>query len=69
MRRCVMALLLLVTVVLPIGCSGDGVAYTRRERQERNRRIREIDQRQLNDDLDLLLLQDQPTRLSRWAIE
>ena len=69
MRRYAFALLLVATVFLPIGCTGDGVAYTAREREEMHRRIRESDQRQLNDDLDYLFLEDQPTRLSRWSVE
>ena len=69
MRRCAYALLLVVTVVLPIGCTGDGVAYSRRERQEAYRRSLEMDQRMMNDDIDFLMLRDQPSRLSRWSIE
>jgi hypothetical protein len=69
MRRCAFALLLVATVVLPIGCTGDGVAYTHRERQENYRRSWDMDQRMLNDDLDFFMLRDQPSRLSRWSIE
>jgi hypothetical protein len=69
MRRFAFALLLVATVVLPIGCTGDGVAFTHRDRQENYRRSVEMDQRMLNDDLDFLMLREQPTRLSRWAIE
>lgn len=72
MKRSIMAVLMLVVVALPIGChccDGDGVAYTREERKEIHRRVREMDCRQLVDDLDYLFLREQPTRLSRWAIE
>ncbi|GMU21241.1 MAG: hypothetical protein AMXMBFR13_13340 [Phycisphaerae bacterium] len=68
MKRLMLAASLLIGTVLPLGC-GDGMAYTRRERQVIHERIREIDRRQLVDDIDYLLLQEQPTRLSRWAIE
>lgn len=69
MRRFAFALLLLFTAVLPPGCTGDGVAYTQRERQENFRRSWDMDQRMLNDDLDYLMLRDQPSRLSRWSVE
>jgi hypothetical protein len=66
-----MALLLLAVMFGPMGCccGGDGVAYTARERQEMHRKVWEYDCKQLNDDLDYLFLLEQPTRLSRWAIE
>jgi len=69
MRRFAFALLLLVTVVLPIGCTGDGVAYSHREREENWRRSMEMDQRMLNDDLDFFFLRDEPSHLSRWSID
>lgn len=69
MRRCAMALVLLASLVLPLGCSGDGVAYTAREYREIGRRSREMDQKQLIDDLHELNLDNENSRLSRWAIE
>lgn len=71
MKRCVLALVLLVIVALPAGCccGGDGVAYSARERKEMHRKVREYDCKQLNDDLDYFFLQEQPTHLSRWPIE
>lgn len=69
MRRCLSALMLLASVVLPFGCSGDGVAYTAQEYREIGRRTREMDRRQLVDDLHYFNLDEQPSRLSRWAIE
>ncbi len=69
MRRFVFALLLVAVGILPVGCTSDGVAYTGRERHQIHQRVREMDARQLNDDLDYLFLQEEPTRLSRWPIE
>jgi hypothetical protein len=70
MRRYVFALLLVIVGVLPIGCAcGDGVAYSARERAEIHHRVHEMDCRMLNDDLDYLFLEEQPSRLSRWPIE
>jgi hypothetical protein len=69
MRRFAFALLLLITAVLPLGCTGDGVAYSHRERQENFRRSWDMDQRMLNDDLDYLMLRDQPSHLSRWSVD
>lgn len=69
MRRYVMALVLLAVAVLPLGCSGDGMAYSAREYRDIGRRVRDIDQRQLVDDWHYFMLDDQPSRMSRWAVE
>ena len=61
------AVIILSAIALTSGC-GDGVALTRRERQERDRQIFENDMRQIVDDWDTFWLNDSPTRLSRWRI-
>lgn len=65
MKRLVLLSALLVSLILTSGC-GDGVAITRRERQERHKRILESDFKQLNDDWDAFWLNDQEGRLT-WA--
>ena len=69
MKRVLFSGLVFVMGFGAIGCGGDGMAITRSERAERHRRIREIDRKQLNDDIDLILLQDRPGRLSEWQVE
>ena len=49
--------------------SGDGVADTRRDRQERYKRIFNNDMKQINDDFDAFWLNDKPGRLSWWQVE
>lgn len=68
MKRMLFGLIVLGTLWLVSGCS-DGIADTRRDRQERWKRILENDFKQLNDDLDSFMLMDQPSRLSPWQIE
>ena len=50
-------------------CNGDGVAYTRRERQARHRDIIDNDCRQFVDDCDSFWLMDHKTHLSQWQVE
>ena len=68
MKRCVILATLVATIVLAAGC-GDGVAYTRRERQERNRRILDNDMKQLVDDWDMLWLNERESRRTKWRKE
>jgi hypothetical protein len=63
MKRFVLLSALAALVLASIGC-GDGMAITRRERQERHRLILENDMKQINDDWDSIWLMDRPTRLS-----
>lgn len=49
------------------GC-GDGVEFTHRERMERWQRSAELDRKMIVDDVDLLLLEDRQSRLSRFRI-
>jgi len=63
-RWATLILVLAATFVLT-GC-GEGMAITRRERQERHARIFEYDMKQLNDDWDLLWLNEDVTQLSPW---
>ncbi|NLX12272.1 MAG: hypothetical protein GXY44_01280 [Phycisphaerales bacterium] len=66
MKRWLWLLWLIIgSMVLSVGC-GDGVAYTRREREQRWRQYFQDDMEQLNDDFDLFMLNDRPSRLSRW---
>ncbi len=57
--------LMMGSMALGTGC-GDGVAYTRREREQHWRQYFQDDMEQLNDDFDLFMLNDRPSRLSRW---
>jgi len=57
--------LMIGSMGLGAGC-GDGVAYTRREREQRWRQYFQDDMEQINDDFDLFMLNDRPSRLSRW---
>ena len=68
MRRWTLLTLLGLTALLQLGCGGDGVAYTRRERIHRMQRTMEWDSKQYADDVDLFWLNDQNLRLSRWSI-
>ena len=68
MRRWVMLAMLVAVMLLETGC-GPGVAYSARDRRERARRIFENDMKQLADDWDLLWLNDQNLRTSRWSVE
>ncbi len=68
MGRWTMLATLVATMALQTGC-GDGMAYTRRERQHRARLNFENDMKQLADDVDLFLLNDQHLRTSRWSVE
>jgi hypothetical protein len=58
-----------IITIVQSGCGGDGVAYTRRERQARHRDIIDNDWKQLTDDFDYLLLMEHKTHLSKWQIE
>jgi len=65
MKRLVLLSTLLAMMILATGC-GDGMAITRRERQERHKRIFESDMKQIVDDWDSFWLNDREGRLS-WA--
>ncbi|GMV96896.1 MAG: hypothetical protein HRF43_00255 [Phycisphaerae bacterium] len=69
MRRYVSAVVLLAVAVLPLGCSGDGVAYSAQEYRSIGRRVEDMDRRQLIDDWHYFMLDEQPSRMSRWAVE
>jgi len=68
MKRLVLLSVLLVAMILATGC-GDGVAVTRRERQERHKRIFESDMKQIVDDWDAFWLNDREGRLSWHRLE
>ena len=68
MKRIALWLTLLTTLLLITGC-GDGIADSRRDRQERWKRNFENDAKQLNDDIDCFLLMDRNSRMSWWQVE
>jgi hypothetical protein len=68
MKRILMGLIVLASLCLVCGCGG-GIADDGRERQERWNRIFANDAKQFNDDVDAVLLMDQPGRLSWWRVE
>ena len=68
MKRLVLLSTLLAMMTLATGC-GDGVAITRRERQERHKRILESDWKQINDDWDAFWLNDREGRLTWFQVE
>jgi len=63
-----MILAAVLATVFQSGC-GDGVAYTRRERQARQKDIIDNDWKQLTDDWDYLLLMEHKGHLSKWQVE
>lgn len=67
MRRWLLATAILAACGFQMGC-GDGVAMTRAERQQSYKRGLERDMQMLNDDIDLFLLNDRPSRLSRFRV-
>jgi hypothetical protein len=69
MMKKILLLLALGACVLAAGGCGDGVVDTRRDRQERYKRIFDNDMKQINDDWDAFWLNDQPGRLSWWQVE
>jgi hypothetical protein len=68
MKRLVLLSVLLVAMILATGC-GEGIAITRRERQERHKRILENDWKQINDDWDSFWLNDREGRLTWSRVE
>jgi hypothetical protein len=69
MMRKILLLWFLGACVLVAGGCGDGMADTRRDRQERHKRVFDNDMKQINDDWDAFWLNDRPGRLSWWQIE
>ena len=45
---------------------GETLSETPKEHQHRLRSVRDRDRRAIAEDIDLLLLNDRPTRLTRW---
>lgn len=68
MKRWVMLAILSAIMLVETGC-GDGVGYSARERRHRARRVFENDMQQLADDIDVFLLNDKNTRLTRWTVD
>jgi len=68
MRRWMMLVTLLAAAAVQTGC-GDGMMYSSRERMLRQKRIADIDRKQLVDDWDAFMLNDRPTHASRWRVE
>ncbi len=68
MRRWILLALLGLTALLQVGCGGDGVGYTTRERMHRMKRTMEWDAKEYADDVDLFWMNDQNLRLSKWSI-
>ncbi len=68
MRRYAFAFLTVLTAILAVGCSGDGMAYSGREYREISRRAWDVDQKQLIDDLHYLNLDEQSSRMSLWTV-
>ena len=70
MKRLAILVTLAMMMAVWAGCvPGDGVAITKTERAERHHRVREMDRRMLNDDLDLFGLYDRPSRFTEWKVE
>lgn len=65
MIRWATILFVLIAMFAITGC-GEGMAVSRRERQERHARIMEADLRQFNDDWDLLWLNDDLSHRTPW---
>ncbi len=55
-------------IALQPGCTTDGVAYDGNQRMQNFKEQAEMDARMLNDDIDLLLLNERPSRLSRFRV-
>ena len=56
----------LVGLGLQAGCNGPGLGRSKVDRQYAWERAIDTDLKAINDDVDLWLLMDRPTRLSRW---
>ena len=69
MRRWAIRAAILAAAVLQMGCGGDGMAYSRRERMRRAERVFRHDMKQYADDVDLFWLNDQQLRTTKWSIE
>ena len=67
MKRWILMAAVLVGSLLAAGC-GDGVASTRRDQQVSYTKGLKQDFRMLNDDITLLLLNERPSRLSRFRV-
>ncbi|MGE4285418.1 MAG: hypothetical protein AB7F23_02250 [Phycisphaerae bacterium] len=63
MKKSILALLLISSVLLVSGC-GAGVGTTADERYRSYQNINNIGNRQLNDDINMFLHTDQPSRLT-----
>ena len=63
MKKLLIVLVLLLGGAM-IGC--DGMIQTSRERQLRNKQIRDVQYRQLVDDWDTLWLYEHNSRLTEW---
>ncbi len=68
MKHLLILAILAALLVPALGC-GDGVAYSRRERENRYKQIIDNDFRQLTDDWDYLWLMEHRSHLSRWKVE
>lgn len=59
------AVLMLATFAMA-GCSSNTLTMNAHERSNVHKKVYMRDRRALNEDVDWLLLQDRPSRLSRW---
>ena len=59
----------LAALLIPVLGCGDGVAYSRQERANRQKEIIDNDFRQMTDDWDTFWLMDQKTHLSQWNVD
>jgi hypothetical protein len=68
MKRLVLFASLAALAFSICGC-GDGTAESKRERQERYKRVMNNEMKQINDDWDSFWLMDRPSRLTYSRVE
>ncbi len=67
MRRWLVLVVMAVSSLMLVGC-GDGVARSKEDRFKAIQRGLELNARMMNDDIDLLILNTRPSRLSRYNL-
>lgn len=61
-----LAHLALLSVPALIGCNSRSLSMTAHEREHMHEQVRTRDSEALREDIDMILLNDRPTRLTRW---
>lgn len=62
--KMILAVILGILVVLPLGCTSTRLGETAEEGRRRQQRVQRINQHELTADIEMFLLLDQPSRLT-----